>query len=105
MTSLRILSLVGIALLALGCQRASTGVMENTAMAAEHPSDSKKPDASATKSSAKTETATFGEGCFWCSEAVFQRLRGVKSVVSGYSGGNVEKPTYEQVSSGNTGHA
>jgi methionine-S-sulfoxide reductase len=55
--------------------------------------------------SAKLETATFGEGCFWCSEAVYQRLRGVKSVVSGYSGGNVDKPTYEQVCSGRTGHA
>ena len=53
----------------------------------------------------KLETATFGEGCFWCSEAVYQRLRGVKSVVSGYSGGNVDKPTYEQVCTGRTGHA
>lgn len=55
--------------------------------------------------SGKLETATFGEGCFWCSEAVYQRLRGVKSVVSGYSGGNVDKPTYEQVCTGRTGHA
>jgi len=67
-------------------------------MAADNPADSKTP-------AAKTETATFGEGCFWCCEAVFQRLRGVKSVESGYSGGNVDKPTYEQVCSGSTGHA
>ncbi len=51
------------------------------------------------------ETATFGAGCFWCSEAVFQRLKGVHSVVSGYSGGQVKNPTYQQVSSGWTGHA
>lgn len=51
------------------------------------------------------ETATFAGGCFWCTEAIFQRLKGVKSVLPGYSGGHVENPTYEQVSSGNTGHA
>jgi peptide-methionine (S)-S-oxide reductase len=51
------------------------------------------------------ETATFGAGCFWCVEATFQRLKGVKSVVSGYSGGQVENPTYAQVCAGNTGHA
>ena len=50
-------------------------------------------------------TATFGGGCFWCTEAIFQRLRGVTSVVSGYAGGSTEDPTYEQVSSGATGHA
>jgi len=53
----------------------------------------------------KTETATFGAGCFWCVEAVFQELRGVLSVESGYSGGSVPNPTYEQVCSGTTGHA
>ena len=51
------------------------------------------------------EIATFGTGCFWCTEAVFQQLKGVTSVVSGYSGGHVENPTYEQVSTGQTGHA
>jgi peptide-methionine (S)-S-oxide reductase len=51
------------------------------------------------------ETATFGEGCFWCSEAIFTNLKGVLSVTSGYSGGKVPNPTYEQVCSGNTGHA
>ena len=49
--------------------------------------------------------ATFGAGCFWCVEAVFQQLRGVERVVSGYAGGKVEKPTYPQVCSGTTGHA
>lgn len=51
------------------------------------------------------EVATFAGGCFWCSEAIFKRLKGVQSVVSGYSGGDTTNPTYEQVSSGNTGHA
>lgn len=54
---------------------------------------------------AKLETATFGSGCFWCTEAVFAELNGVESAVSGYSGGRVENPTYEQVCTGRTGHA
>ena len=49
--------------------------------------------------------ATFGGGCFWCTEAVFQRMKGVEKVVSGYSGGHVENPTYEQVTGKKTGHA
>ena len=55
----------------------------------------------------KTEfgLATFGSGCFWCTEAIFRRLEGVKSVVSGYSGGHVKNPSYEQVCTGETGHA
>ncbi len=53
----------------------------------------------------KTETATFGEGCFWCTESFFQRLEGVLQVKSGYGGGFVENPTYEQVCDKNTGHA
>lgn len=51
------------------------------------------------------ELATFGSGCFWCTEAVFQRLKGVEKVVSGYAGGHVVNPTYMQVCGGNTGHA
>jgi peptide-methionine (S)-S-oxide reductase len=53
----------------------------------------------------KLETATFGAGCFWCSEAVFQRIKGVESVVSGFSGGHVKNPSYEMVETGHTGHA
>lgn len=51
------------------------------------------------------EIATFGGGCFWCTEAIFKRLRGVGEVVSGYAGGRRENPSYEQVSTGSTGHA
>src|SRR6187402_3521818 len=52
-----------------------------------------------------TDTATFGAGCFWCVEAVFQDLEGVVSVTSGYEGGGISKPTYKEVCSGLTGHA
>lgn len=51
------------------------------------------------------EKATLGAGCFWCVEAVFQDLNGVESVISGYAGGHVPHPTYEQVCTGKTGHA
>jgi len=52
-----------------------------------------------------TETLTIGGGCFWCTESVFERLKGVAKVVSGYAGGQRPNPTYEQVCSGATGHA
>jgi len=51
------------------------------------------------------ETATLGGGCFWCLEAVYQQLKGVQQVVSGYAGGEIVLPTYEQICSGTTGHA
>lgn len=49
--------------------------------------------------------ATFGNGCFWCTEAIFQQLKGVEKVVSGYTGGMVKNPSYREVSNGTTGHA
>ena len=53
----------------------------------------------------RLEKATFGAGCFWCVEAVFERLDGVRSVVAGYAGGTTPDPTYEEVCTGRTGHA
>jgi peptide-methionine (S)-S-oxide reductase len=53
----------------------------------------------------KTEKATLGGGCFWCVEAVYERLPGILSVTSGYAGGQIENPTYEQIGTGKTGHA
>ena len=55
--------------------------------------------------SEKTDTATFATGCFWCTEALFEELNGVLTVTSGYSGGKSARPTYEQVTTGETGHA
>jgi len=57
------------------------------------------------KENVKTELATFGSGCFWCSEAVFRLVPGVISVTNGYAGGYKKNPTYKEVCSGNTGHA
>ncbi len=57
------------------------------------------------KSETKEEIITLGGGCFWCIEAIFEELKGVKKVESGYSGGTIQNPTYKEVCSGNTGHA
>src|SRR6185503_10688839 len=54
---------------------------------------------------ANADTATFGTGCFWCTEAIFQQVEGVLKVSSGYSGGHVANPTYKEVCEGTTGHA
>jgi peptide-methionine (S)-S-oxide reductase len=62
-------------------------------------------DAKESESPARLEEATFGSGCFWCAEAVFQQIRGVKSVVSGFSGGELKNPSYQEVLTGLTGHA
>jgi len=64
-----------------------------------------EPSDKTMNSTNKTELATFGGGCFWCMEAVFERLDGVKSVTSGYAGGTKENPTYKEVCTGVTGHA
>src|SRR3954470_662119 len=77
-------------LLLLACHLAVFGQPANSA-------DSAKP--------AATESITLGAGCFWCTEAVFEQIPGVVSVTSGYMGGSVKKPTYEQVCTGQTGHA
>jgi peptide-methionine (S)-S-oxide reductase len=57
------------------------------------------------KNQSTMEKATLGAGCFWCTEAVFERLKGVDEAISGYSGGDVVNPAYREVSAGNTGHA
>jgi peptide-methionine (S)-S-oxide reductase len=62
-------------------------------------------EAQTPRTSGPAEVATLGGGCFWCLEAVFDELKGVDSVVSGYAGGTVLNPTYDQVCSGRTGHA
>ncbi|MBL8814727.1 MAG: peptide-methionine (S)-S-oxide reductase MsrA [Planctomyces sp.] len=73
----------------------------------EKPADKStdKPVDKSGEKASKTETATLAAGCFWCTEAVFLRLKGVQSVKSGYTGGQVANPTYQQVCSGRTGHA
>ncbi|SDW73519.1 peptide-methionine (S)-S-oxide reductase [Lutibacter oricola] len=58
-----------------------------------------------TKMNTKLETATFANGCFWCTEAIFQRLKGVEKVESGYTGGDLKNPTYKDITTGTTGHA
>lgn len=61
--------------------------------------------ANAQQTESKLEKATFGAGCFWCVEAIYELVKGIEYVESGYSGGHVENPTYKEVTSGNTGHA
>ncbi len=67
--------------------------------------ETKDADKASTTDAGTMAEATFGSGCFWCTEAVFQQLKGVKSVVSGYCGGHTKNPTYKDVCSGRTGHA
>jgi peptide-methionine (S)-S-oxide reductase len=69
------------------------------------PAMSQTENQSGNKTESNLEVATFGGGCFWCVESVFEQVKGVKSVVSGYEGGRVKNPTYKQVCTGNTGHA
>ncbi len=72
---------------------------------AEHKSQDKNMSDDRIILNPKFDTATFATGCFWCTEAIFQRLKGVEKVISGYAGGHVINPTYEEVCSGATGHA
>lgn len=73
---------------------------------AQHPQQNKKKKTeSSMNTPTHTDTATFGTGCFWCTEALFEQLNGVIEVTSGYSGGHIANPTYEQVCTKTTGHA
>jgi peptide-methionine (S)-S-oxide reductase len=81
--------------------------LSNSSSSSEDPSRMQKKETGKRnmESNPEFKLATFGGGCFWCTETIFQRLNGVEKVVSGYSGGHIEHPTYEQVCTGTTGHA
>ncbi len=90
MTENKWIMILLIAVLALGCRSPETNAIEGKAPM--------------TKESADTKVATFAGGCFWCTESDFEKVPGVLKVVSGYTGGKKENPSYEDVSSGRTGH-
>jgi peptide-methionine (S)-S-oxide reductase len=77
----------------------------NSCAQKDNSAKTKKDTKVMTTANTQLDTATFGTGCFWCTEAIFQQLEGVEKVTSGYSGGTVENPTYEQVTGKATGHA
>lgn len=74
-----------------------------SSMAVSQPQQSQKSDNA--MNSSNLQEATFGAGCFWCVEAIYEEVKGVESAVAGYAGGQMPNPTYRQVSSGQTGHA
>ncbi len=98
MKALFIATLAGLTSL-FSCARRSPAIMDDMLMN-NHSIALKE-----TMDPQKTDTATFANGCFWCTEAIFNELQGVISATSGYTGGHTEKPTYKQVCSGETGHA
>ncbi|HAH46852.1 peptide-methionine (S)-S-oxide reductase MsrA [Gimesia sp.] len=85
-----------------GCEKSISLEDRPVAMASEQPQSQASP---AAQEEEGLEVVTLGSGCFWCTEAVFRELKGVKSAVSGYSGGKIDNPTYKAVCSGTTGHA
>lgn len=97
------LSLTTMLALFSGCEKSLTQEDRPVAIADEQPQPKTAPAAQEVEEG--LEVATLGSGCFWCTEAVFRELKGVKSAVSGYSGGAVPNPTYKAVSAGTTGHA
>ncbi len=83
-----------------------TAIFFTSACGQTNPKNTKETSKPMTQTSTSNiDTATFGAGCFWCVEAVFQRLNGVLSVESGYSGGTIKNPAYREVCMGTTGHA
>jgi peptide-methionine (S)-S-oxide reductase len=84
---------------------ALTGLAAQNASQAQKPAKEAKKGKKMSDTNQKYELATLAGGCFWCLEAVYNDLRGVEKVVSGYAGGQTPNPTYEEVSSGRTGHA
>jgi len=100
MTRLAVCVLVIVALVLLGLYLKGPFMhSDSEKQMAAHDAELQRADASG------MEKATFGSGCFWCTEAFFQELKGVQAVVSGYSGGKAADPSYEAVCSGRTGHA
>lgn len=91
---LSVISIIGL----FACQSPSKTQVAEASLTVE-------PAALSDAQKAQLDTATFAGGCFWCTEAVFERVRGVESVVSGYTGGDQPNPTYEAVSAGKTTHA
>ncbi len=92
--------LAGMVLFSLNgtfCKRQSNNAHKNTTMEATNHTNQ--------NSNTELDTATFGTGCFWCSEAIFQEVKGVKKVESGFSGGAIKNPSYREVCTGRTGHA
>jgi len=77
----------------------------NTTKIKSMDTSTKDTTTNATSAPGQTDTATFGTGCFWCTEAIFQQVEGVVKVTSGYSGGHTDNPTYKQIGTGATGHA
>jgi peptide-methionine (S)-S-oxide reductase len=96
----RIPSLIPMAFFALALSCSNPQKAQNNSTTKQ-----KKDSMSTDDSTAKWDTATFGAGCFWCVEAIFLEVEGVKSVRSGYTGGSVKNPTYKEICTGNTGHA
>lgn len=81
-------------------------VFGSCAQTKQEPATTKSPnETNKTMQNSNLSTATFGGGCFWCTEAIFQQLKGVESVASGYSGGQVKNPSYREICTGTTGHA
>lgn len=102
LTSLRFITLM-LAMAYTGCLQADDSGSAKASDPAQQPKGSSEKGNSDDES--KLKLATFGGGCFWCVEAVFQRVKGVEKVVSGYAGGRVPNPTYKAVCTGRTGHA
>ncbi|QDT90485.1 peptide-methionine (S)-S-oxide reductase MsrA [Gimesia algae] len=96
------LSLTTLFTLISGCEKSISMEDRPVAITEEQPQSPETPVAQAKDG---LEVVTLGSGCFWCTEAVFRELKGVKAAVSGYSGGKIDNPTYKAVCSGTTGHA
>ncbi|MGD8868230.1 MAG: peptide-methionine (S)-S-oxide reductase MsrA [Gemmatimonadales bacterium] len=101
LTGLGLLAVVALGAFAYGRFATSTRSLPSETMAADRATPAHEP---ASGHAADLAKATFAGGCFWCMEPPFDELEGVLSTTSGYAGGHVEDPTYEQVSSGTTGH-